>query len=211
MNIDKYYTWNKLRKINSSKIINSMYIWIFIVPIIVKVFEAMNGGIYDFVMFEETIKIKLELPFSLIIFYFSAIAFAIGNLIIVFKCPLIIQENDSYNTYESSGKKLKQLKEYIEDIGYDWGKLANEIDEQIDKRFDVHKTISSWENKAKAEEEKENPKNYFWQIYDEAKESNTTFRFFGGLSYLIGFTLLAIVLIQNFIFIVKTLFPQLSI
>jgi hypothetical protein len=44
-NMDNYSTWDNLKKINSSKIINSMYIWIFIVPIVVKLFESVNKNL----------------------------------------------------------------------------------------------------------------------------------------------------------------------
>ena len=212
MLFDKYFTWINLKNINSSKFISSMYIWIFIVPIFVKLFELINKEYYSFIIFGEIIPIQLTLPFTLIYFYFSAVFFAIGNIIIKIQCPLIIKENNSYSDYLESGKKLSQLKPYIDDINFDWNKLALEVDKKIESE-NYHSR--SWskipmldrkiEQRDKMNSDKEDPKNYFWQIYDKANLCRVISRHFVGIFYSIGFLLFGIVLFENFVTVIGIL------
>ncbi|MGB5918110.1 hypothetical protein [Arcobacter sp.] len=212
MNIDKYFTWINLKNINSSKFINSMYIWIFIVPIFVKIFELINKEYYSFIIFGETIPIQFNLPFSLMLFYFSAIFFAIGNIVIKIQCPLIIKENNSYNDYLESGKKLLQLKPYIDDIGFNWDKLAHEVDKKIERE---NRYSTSWsktpmldrkiDQRDKTNSDKEDPKNYFWQIYDESNLYRKKSRYSIGILYTLGFILFTVVLLQNFLTVINIL------
>ena len=204
--IQKYITWINLKKINSSKFINSMYIWIIIVPILAKIFSNLDKEVFNFLIFGEILPLQLKLPFSWALFYFSAIFFAIANLIFTIRCPLIIKENNSYNDFLTEGKKLLQLKPYIEDVNYDWNKLANDIDKKIDSQnnssYMSASSISlnmSIEKLDKVNEEKNNPKNYFWEIYNFTNFVREKSRVTIGILYFIGFCLFSIVLIQNFI------------
>lgn len=208
MLFDKYFTWINLKNINSSKFISSMYIWIFIVPIFVKLFELINKEYYSFIIFGEIIPIQLTLPFTLIYFYFSAVFFAIGNIIIKIQCPLIIKENNSYSDYLESGKKLSQLKPYIDDINFDWDTLAREVDRKFNLEYANSRTLYEDRNSNlsdKMNSEKEDPKNYFWQIYDKANLCRVISRRFVGIFYSIGFLLFGIVLLQNFVTVIGIL------
>lgn len=106
LKLKKYSNWKYLKQLNSSKFINSMYIYFFLVPIFVKTSELISSKIY----------IQVNVPFSLICFYFSALFFIIGKILLKINCPLIIKENDSFSDFLNSGKKLFQLKPYIKDI-----------------------------------------------------------------------------------------------
>ena len=194
--IMELFTWDKLKKINSSKIINSMYIWIFIVPIILKVFELINKNIYNFEIFNEVITLNLELPFSLTVFYFSAIFFALGNLLIKSSCPLIIFENNSYADFKNEGK----AQPYIGTYEYD--AMNNE-----EESTEMYKELNRYQDGSNASEIFEQIiQKYFWIIYDKAKDRKPIRRFFTGLFYILGYLLMLIVLLQNFYYIIKSVF-----
>ena len=126
----------------------------------------------------------------------------------IFVLLLIIKENNSYNDFLTEGKKLLQLKVYVDDVNYNWDKLANEIEKKIDRQNNHSLTSSisrpkiienKIENLDKVNEEKNNPKNYFWEIYNFSSLVRKKSRILIGILYFTGFCLFSIVLIQNFI------------
>jgi hypothetical protein len=160
--------WNDLRKMGNAKFVSSMYIWIFIVPLIAKAFQYIEDDILNFVVFEQVISINTNLPFSWTMFYFSALFLAIGNLIFIIKCPKIIKDHPSYQSYLDEGKQLKQLAQYSDDIKFDWSTLAQEINKkitriQMDKDQGNGGTNENYPNISI-----EDPVHYFWPIHDKA-------------------------------------------
>ena len=65
--------WNDLRKMGNAKFVSSMYIWIFIVPLIAKAFQYIEDDVLNFVVFEQVIPINTNLPFSWTMFYFQRV------------------------------------------------------------------------------------------------------------------------------------------
>ena len=181
MKLKKYLNWKYLKQLNSSKFINSMYIYIFLVPIFIKIIELVNSKI----------NIQLNLPFSLIFFYFSALFFALGNILLNIKCPLIIKENNSFGDFLTSGKKLFQLKPYIEDINID-----------LDFNFDDEAFSILIENKDDSIDEHRKLQNYFWEIYNKANIKYQNYIKLIFIFYSLGFILFLIVLLENLIFII---------
>lgn len=204
-----YFIWENYRKINSSKFINSMYIWIFIVPIFVKLFELVTIQHYNFIIFNQTITIQFELPFSLIIFYFSAIFFALGNVLIKIRIPLIILENNSYSDFENDGKKFLQLKQYADDINYDFEALVDKTTKKINDKARSPRTEESrsiplhelYNHNSKIDD----TIYYFWELFNFANKTRNFSRYMTGIFYAIGWFLFALVLIQNFITIINIL------
>ena len=72
--------WDQLRKIKEIRVIRSMYIWLFIVPVSAKALSTINTEA-KLIIFNHIFDVNLTLPFSWKIFYFSALSFAIANVI----------------------------------------------------------------------------------------------------------------------------------
>ena len=192
-----FQKWATLRKVNDTKFVKSMYVWIFFVPITAKSLEFLGPDVLNFVVFQEEFPINPKLPFSWVVFYFSALFFAIGNIILLVKCPRIVKDHLSYSSYESEGKTLKQLDQYSDDIGYDWGKLASKVNKDI-TRLQMMKEEGNGGMQHDARNlSVENPIHYFWPIFEEADSKYSFSRFLCTLSYALGFVLFVVVAIQN--------------
>lgn len=89
--------WSQLEKLNAVKFIQTMYIWVFLLPILVKLILVKLlehvGESARLTIFGYTFEALLSLPFSWIAFYFSALAFALANLIFQARCPSIIKDH----------------------------------------------------------------------------------------------------------------------
>lgn len=103
--------WENLKKLQNIKVINSMYIWILIVPVLAKAMRLIEG-IVDVTIFDYTFSIDLGLPFSWYLFYFSAIFFVLGNLMVIIFCPSIIKDQLTMRVMEEKGKSEKILEDY---------------------------------------------------------------------------------------------------
>jgi hypothetical protein len=103
-----YFGWITISKIGQSKFVQSFYVWLIIVPIIAKFFVEIPIT-EDYII--------LELPFSWIIFYFSALAFVIGNILYL-RCPEIIKEYSSYRDFVSTGRGEEEIEKYLKNLIY---------------------------------------------------------------------------------------------
>ncbi|TOH46147.1 hypothetical protein CGI79_24725, partial [Vibrio parahaemolyticus] len=56
--------WCDIKKIGDTKFVNSMYIWIFVVPLLVKAFEYVDDEKLVFQIFQQPLTISTALPFS---------------------------------------------------------------------------------------------------------------------------------------------------
>lgn len=112
--------WYTLKEIGNNKYVGSMYIWIFVVPVIAKTFEFVNKQVLNFEIFGEVIAFNTGLPFSWKVFYFSALSFALANLIINLKCPSIIKDHSSFRDFSDAKKTINHLFIYAKDISFDF-------------------------------------------------------------------------------------------
>ncbi|HHC6585924.1 TPA: hypothetical protein ACN322_000749 [Vibrio parahaemolyticus] len=202
--------WCDLKKIGDTKFVNSMYVWIFVVPLLVKAFEYVKDDKLIFQVFQQPIPISTTLPFSWAMFYFSALCLALGNLIYLIKCPKIIKEHPTYQSYLNEGKKLKQLGQYCEDIAFNWGELANKIEEN-NQKISIAKRNAPFlgEDAAKIKEiDVEDPINYFWPIHEFADIKFSPYRYVCLSLFSIGFLLFGIVSIQNFLAVIGFLIDK---
>lgn len=195
--------WYELKKMGDTKFVNSMYVWIFVVPFIAKAFEYISTEKLDFIIFQQMVPISTSLPFSWIMFYFCALSLALGNLIYMIKCPKVIKDHPTYQSFLDEGKKLKQLKHYSEDISFDWGALAKKIDRDItnlkrEKQMGMNTNAEYYSNLST-----EDPVHYFWPIHEEAETKYTFHRLSCFSLFIIGFSLFGYVVIENTISVIS--------
>ena len=186
--------WYQLKIINKSKFINTMYIWIFLVPIAARLLENVNESA-TVTIFNYTFEAQLTLPFSWLVFYFSAMAFAIANLIFQFRCPDIVKEHDDYTDFKQANMGVEHLDSYMDQVDLKWAGLDRLLEGQDQYFIEI----------ADAQNPKQDDgllRKRFWAVYLVAKSHRHKSKITALILYAIGFFLFSIVLIQNIIFVV---------
>ncbi|TOH86567.1 hypothetical protein, partial [Vibrio parahaemolyticus] len=147
-------------------------------------------------------------PFSWAMFYFSALCLALGNLVYLMKCPKVIKDHPTYQSYLNEGKKLKQLSQYCEDILFNWGRLANEIETKRQKLHDAKRDpfgVIKNNTEHFKDIDVEDPVHYFWPIHEFADTAFKPYRYICWTLFSVGFSLFGIVSIQNLLAVISFL------
>ncbi|AUY37010.1 hypothetical protein [Pseudomonas sp. PONIH3] len=107
--------WSQISHIHNTQIVKSIYIWLFIVPILVKALSEVPLDL-NFQIAGQAIPIKMELPFSFFCFYLSAFFFVLSNLIFNFRCPQLVKDHSSWRSYAEHGKGMEHLSNYVDNL-----------------------------------------------------------------------------------------------
>lgn len=105
--------WINLRRLGESRMVQTSYIWMVLVPIFARTLEHVKSPVKVNLFGAEHL-INLTLPFSWYLFYFSALAFACGSLLYRIYCPAMISEFSNFREYMDSGGEGFRLVEEIE-------------------------------------------------------------------------------------------------
>jgi len=184
--------WTYLAKIQHISMIQTMYIWMFIVPIIAKVLTKVEETA-NLTIFSHTFNVQLGLPFSWKIFFLSAMSFAIANLLFVLRCYKLVKDHNSFSDFLEQGKNAKHIHQYAEavnfplkrDLSYNWEEWEGSEVTALSERIQDVKSSG------------EHLKQPFWDIYEKTDSSRKGWRVTCSLLYLFGFVLISIVLCQN--------------
>lgn len=86
----------------SSFFIRSSYFWFVFIPIWVKALSKVDSTL-SIPVPGKTITLHLSLPFTWWLFFFSAVAFAIGKIVYQVRCPMFIRRYPTYEAYVKGG------------------------------------------------------------------------------------------------------------
>jgi hypothetical protein len=170
--------WKKISNISKMKFVKTILVWVVVVPIVAKILSSFKD--YHIINFD------FVLPFSWVLFYFSALFFLIGNVLYNIFVPPIINENRSFSHFLQMGRGKRELVSYLES-------------EKLEDRG-VYSELYC--DKALATESKNE---YFWDIWDMSLESKIKVRFFISIFYSLGILLILIVFFQNMLFVVENI------
>jgi len=156
----------------------------------------------------------LVLPFSWTFLYFSALSFALGNLIYLIFCPQIIQRFSDYSEYKSSGYYMAHLNKYTNHLFNDIDVNKREVllcelnslsDETNSQDIDEDKiaVIEIKESRNAYNIKKTFENNLFWLVYDSSDELKNAPLILSSVFFLIGFLLLGCIFYKNFIFVMS--------
>jgi hypothetical protein len=193
------WKWKKLSKLQENKIIQSTYIWIFIVPIFAKILAKIESYV-EFKVFDHSFVLDLNLPFQWQIFYFSSLFFAIANFICYLNSPEIVKNFDNFNDFTAQGKGQTYLESYTSGI-----EIKNEKQIKTINRI-CSPGKMNWEagrNDMFQVMSEEDLRDLFSVFFDAADESKERLRFVCTVSYWLGFILIGFVFLQNFITVIK--------
>jgi len=131
------------------------------------------------------------LPFSWKIFYFSALFFAAANLLFLARCFSLIKDHKSFSDFLDQGKDHGQLSYYayevdlsLKDIGYE--------------SFDNQPYEFQFENKYLSKP--------FWILFNHLNSKRKGWRWTCSILYLIAFTLISIIIFQNFMEVMRFIY-----
>ena len=206
---------NSLGKLRFSK---SSFYYIVIVPILVKALEKVNSP-FPLKVGDSIIQINLELPFSWYLFYFGALAIAIGSILYEVFCPGIIKSYKNYGEFLSSGESDSYLdrvskkynlstfvlpfmaRPYLEQKTIEEVKIQPSRYE-FKERTESYEKVVDYKHNIKYQEDR---KDEFNKLYNEVKFTNKKIIYASFSLYIVGFTAFIWVIIQNIYFVTKHL------
>jgi hypothetical protein len=175
-------SWTTLNSLGRSRILKSSYLWLLVVPVVAKLLENV-GPNFEIQIFGKLALIELSLPFSWVVFFFSAVAISAADLIYNVFCPKLIKDHQSFSGFKDSGNGRTQLKKYYEGI------VADGVYGEIPRT-----TFAGYDGQIDHSEELQNE---FWDLYYYAESCRVVSRFACGAFYIIGLTLILFIFIQN--------------
>lgn len=184
--LNYHFLWDFLKSFQSSKLIQSMSIWLFLTPLAAKFLSKIEEHI-EFTLSNQVYILDLTLPFSWSVFFFSALLFTAANILYYIFAPVIIKDNDDYGSFLESGKGREHLEKYSS------GNLNTEL-------------VYFLRNNSKGDRASVDPKEWFWKVYNIKNKENYHIRFTIVLFYLLGFVMLLCVVLQNILWVIKQLF-----
>lgn len=180
-----------------------MYIWIFLVPVIARLFEQV-GESAILTIFNYTFEAQLTLPFSWVIFYFSAIFFAVANILFQIRCPQIVKDHSGYSDFAQSNKGVQHLDGYLFQAGMNWEGLRQELAQQDFYFEEIAEVTNSGSDDNLL-------RKMFWVIYNRAEKIRKTSKAITFSFYIIGFFLISIVVMQNVVFVIRYLLKSIFV
>ena len=186
----KFSLWSSLKTVQTNKIVSSTYVWLVIVPVFAKAFSAIES--VKFEMSGVYYTIDLTLPFSWVVFFFSALCFVVGNVIYVFSCSEFIKNYNDYGDFKSKGVLISELDNYSSQGGksLDLRIEADCIDSSSTGAHDAYEDIGH---------------KSFWNVHREQDVLNKTSRWSCLLLYIIGLVLFLVVAFTNFWWVISEL------
>ncbi|CAM3279031.1 hypothetical protein [Shewanella pealeana] len=195
--------WSDLRVLGNSKLITSNYFWIFLIPFLTINFER----------FSTFSGVDLFIPFSVSKFFYASLCFAIGTLIYQVRCPLMIKQNSSLSDFESEGKTMQHIIDYLQLSSSKIGSKVSCDDifnfvKDFDKTKDVDcKAVVGILNRKREVEsvfiDSELRADFFWKTYNKL---NCQFRIsavFCFIFYFLGLSFLFVSAIVNVFYALK--------
>lgn len=90
--------WRPLRAIGQNRAVKSSYLWFVSVPVAARFLGQLDDPLV-ISLGQQVHSIELDLPFSWILFYFAAVAFALGTLLFSSFCPPLIRDFKNFRDY----------------------------------------------------------------------------------------------------------------
>ena len=197
-------TWRALAKLGNKKLVQRMYIWLFITPSAVKLLDTFENWLIE--SFQNNIQVDLSLPFSWWLFFFASLAFTLGNIWFSIFCPNIIRNHANYGDFAASRLPPMLIWEFLRDfstIGKNKlnAKLCFPENEIIQAQYkhdnfylkNTRKTIMK------------QPSDLFYDVYNAANLDYWGQRLTVFLFYSLGILLFGWVVLQNITYVVGQL------
>jgi hypothetical protein len=191
--------WSELRRMGTSRVFQSSYLWLVIVPLAAKTIQRFDLGV--------------ELPFSWRMFFLSALTTSVANVLYVWKAPAFVRRFENYAQYLAEGRTASEVSRWFESLlqrhgrqlqGNEWKNVREYV-----KIADPSTTLDP-KNLADAVSAIESvtmpdtvASRAFWQVYNLGDDLHRNYRATTAAAYGLGIVLFSLVMIQNVWFVVK--------
>jgi hypothetical protein len=108
--LDSTLSWTFIKRIGGLRILQTSYIFFIAIPIAAK-FITSIGPELSIPIWEETL--RLSLPFSWSLLYFSSFAISVANVVYFFGCPQLIKDYDTLDNFVQEGHNINQVLRHI--------------------------------------------------------------------------------------------------
>lgn len=187
----KNLCWTCLKSLQKTAIVKSTYIWLFFVPLVAKSLSKIEKDVLSIEINSVVYSFDLELPFSWVMLFMSALLFVIGNVIYLVSAPKIIKIYDNYGDFLSKGDSFNALLQYnkkdIEHMNKDRSNFQKAIN--MDEKIIGNNKTNPYE--------KDKRKDMFADIFYHYNHDNFKGRVACSIFYFLGGVLFSIILIQN--------------
>ena len=99
-------SWTELHDIGSSKVVNSAFIWLVLIPFLAKVLFAIHAEFGP----------DLKMPFNFLAFYYAAFFFTIAAALYQWKCPNIVKLAPTFGAFQEGGYSPLELKKWFHEL-----------------------------------------------------------------------------------------------
>lgn len=207
-------TWRDLHAVGTSKVVNTSFIWLALIPFLSRCLDALHAGSH--------------LPFNFIAFYYAAFFFTVASLIFNLTCPVVIKLTPTFGAFKAGGYSLLELKNWYHDMAT--AKDGASRDLKLIQQFLSHLKVTDgvsvegyvdlmkgtagktqlerfWQTLAKDDD-------MLSEVHDltigEAEKKHPNWRRAAAVLYIIGFILFGLVAILNLIVVSKISWQVLS-
>jgi hypothetical protein len=202
--------------IGESKLLSSAYIWVLLVPIVLRIRDQLPLVITVPVL-GEVHPHSFSLPFRIYLFYFSAVFAAIASALYAVCCPRIVKLFTSASDFTSQGRGEIQLMDFFRNLIVANQSNLSALDllqnlKQFRTDYCTETTIPApaevtlssaldFVDKAKLRAGVLNES--FWHLRDMADRTASFARKACWISLLISITLIIVVFVQNLLFVIQ--------
>lgn len=197
--------WNIFKTIINGKTVTSTSLWVFVVPILLKITEGFNALVPI-----QSIT-QLTLPSNFYVLYLSGLAFFIGGIIFLLFCPRIVQDFDTYAEFEKGGHNAISLQSYTENFAEIEAKelvklLTDNVEKPTTEEIDSDNVCAISVGGAKNIFifRRDKMGDTFWTVYSFSQNYRATLFFVTLAFHVLGLLGLSWVFISNFVLVLHS-------
>lgn len=196
--------WQSLAKWGNQKLVQRMYIWLFITPAAAKILVESEEWLKKFS--QNNFSVDLELPFSWILFFFASLSFTIGIILFKAFCPSIVRNYNNFGHFETEKLPPIRIWDFPQDLSDSGNKILKQKfnikdDSEIDVFFKHEKLHLRHNNGDRAE----SPSDLFYHIFEIATIDFLSVRILVFMFFAFGVSLFGYVVFQNILYVFKSL------
>ncbi|HHF2997967.1 TPA: hypothetical protein ACPJ01_004462 [Vibrio diabolicus] len=206
--------WSSQNSLAKSKMVKSSGIWFVLVPIVAQLLEGFDGAL-PIIINSKTYELTLVLPFSWQLLFFAAFFFMVAGIIYQVRCSDIVKLYTSYSQFKLEGNSRLQVNQHLKRIVWDDknGVIFKDYKNVINTYLSNYSSCSI--NKLKSDVDYLNvlddlsistgqDGNAFYFVYNVSDKDGQRWIMASSVSYILGFICLFIIVVLNFIFVVKS-------
>jgi hypothetical protein len=206
--------WRVLVSFSRSKFVSSSLLWVAVVPVIARITEGIDDTFVVHVG-EKLHSFHLAVPFTWSLFFFGALFFLLGNLIVNWKAPRIIQETQTFRDFTEQGRSPTELDDLASHLKPS-GKITSEKIQTVLNDLALIRTHMSGNLDGRGPQVGPVMGNALSAIYELTVNEAWNYyhrksRLMAAISYAIGFLFYGFVLAQSTWFVLKHLLRTLGI